>query len=101
MRVTRNVCLDRLRMRRLEGEMIVEHYLHEHRQEPENSLIEEQNSNLLRTAIENLNEPYRSLIVLRDIYQNSYSETVLVLELSLDQVKVYLHRTRQQLKIRL
>lgn len=101
MRVTRNACLDRLRRRQLEGDMIVDPVLYERRQEPENTLIEEQNSNWIRRAIENLNEPYRSLIVLRDIQQNSYSEIALVLELSLDQVRVYLHRARQQLKARL
>jgi RNA polymerase sigma-70 factor (ECF subfamily) len=36
--------------------------------------------------------------VLRDVQQHSYEEVANVLELSLTQVKVYLHRARKQLR---
>ena len=49
-------------------------------------------------SIAGLTEPYRSLVVLRDIHQHSYEEVAVVLELSLSQVKTYLHRARKQLR---
>jgi RNA polymerase sigma-70 factor (ECF subfamily) len=52
----------------------------------------------LKHSINGLTEPYRSLVVLRDIHQHSYEEVANVLELSLPQVKVYLHRARKQLR---
>ena len=52
----------------------------------------------LSRSIASLTEPYRSLVVLRDIHQHSYEEVAGVLELSLVQVKVYLHRARKQLR---
>jgi RNA polymerase sigma-70 factor (ECF subfamily) len=53
---------------------------------------------ILKKAIGALKEPYRSLVVLRDIEQHSYEEVAGVTELSLSQVKVYLHRARKQLR---
>ena len=38
------------------------------------------------------------MVVLRDVHQHSYEEVANVLELSLTQVKVYLHRARKQLR---
>ena len=53
---------------------------------------------LLMRSVTGLKEPYRSLVILRDIHQHSYQEVAAVLELSLSQVKVYLHRARKQLR---
>jgi RNA polymerase sigma-70 factor (ECF subfamily) len=53
---------------------------------------------LLQRSIARLGEPYRSLVVLRDVQQNSYEEVAEALELTLAQVKVYLHRARKQLR---
>ena len=39
-----------------------------------------------------------ALIPLRDVYQHSYDEVANATELSLSQVKVYLHRARKQLR---
>jgi RNA polymerase sigma-70 factor (ECF subfamily) len=52
----------------------------------------------LKRAIGGLKEPYRSLVVLRDINQHSYEEVAGMLELNLAQVKTYLHRARKQLR---
>ena len=101
MRVTRNACMDRLRRRSLENDISNFPMNSEQVQGPTDALIQEEKNNWLKTAIENLNEPYRSLVILRDIHQNSYSEIASILELKPDQVKVYLHRARQQLRTRL
>jgi RNA polymerase sigma-70 factor (ECF subfamily) len=97
MRVTRNGCLDRLRRRRPTEE------LEEWRQRDESPgpmqrTHQHEIGRWLQQSIGGLKEPYRSLVVLRDIHQHSYEEVATVLELSLSQVKVYLHRARKQLR---
>jgi len=97
MKVTRNGCLDRMR-RRKPTEEIREQTAQDHSDGP---LADSQRSELagwLGRAIAGLTEPYRSLVVLRDIHQHSYEEVAAVLELSSVQVKVYLHRARKQLR---
>lgn len=101
LRVARNTCLDRLRKRRFEYGSPSSDMQVESSQCPEDSLMQEQQHDRLAGAIENLDEPYRSLIVLRDIHQNSYREIEIILDLTPDQVKVYLHRARKKLKAEL
>ena len=98
MKVTRNACFDRLRKRRPHTEVSDYHLGSEQVQEPAEAFEQEQLGDRLRGAIGNLKEPYRSLVVLRDVQQNSYRDVAQALELSLDQVKVYLHRARRQLR---
>ena len=45
-----------------------------------------------------LNEPFRSLVLLRDVQQHSYEEVAAMTELSMPQVKTYLHRARKKLR---
>jgi len=52
----------------------------------------------LETAIAELPEPYRSIVIMRDIQGLSYTEIELSLDLSQSQVKVYLHRARRRLR---
>jgi RNA polymerase sigma-70 factor (ECF subfamily) len=96
MRVTRNHCLDRLRRRRPETEF-VEYQAADHRG-PMHNMEQTELGGFLKGAIAALKEPYRSLVVLRDIEQHSYEEVAGVTDLSLSQVKVYLHRARKQLR---
>lgn len=96
MRVTRNHCLDRLRRRRPEQEFTDYQGAEEHG--PMRGAEQDELSSLLKRAIRGLKEPYRSLVVLRDVQQHSYEEVAGVTELSLSQVKVYLHRARKQLR---
>lgn len=96
MKVTRNTCLDRLRRRKPETELTEVHEAEEH-----GPMADTQQGELgqwLKRAIAGLREPYRSLVVLRDIQQHSYEEVANATELSLSQVKVYLHRARKQLR---
>lgn len=99
MKVTRNVCLDRLRRRKPETSLEEHQAVQEH-----GPMADAQRGELgrwLSRAIGALQEPYRSLVVLRDIQQHSYEEVAGATELSLTQVKVYLHRARKQLRERL
>ena len=97
MKVTRNGCLDRLR-RRLPTEVLDEGASETPIGEPVDDAHRQELGQWLRRAIARLQEPYRSLVVLRDVHQNSYEEVADALELSLTQVKVYLHRARKQLR---
>ncbi len=99
MKVTRNTCLDRLRRRKPETELTEVHLTEEHG--PQAGAEQGELGRWLQTAIAGLKEPYRSLVVLRDIQQHSYDEVAGATELSLAQVKVYLHRARKQLRERL
>ena len=103
MKVTRNRCLDRLRRRR-PSEEFTEQTAQDHsagpapEKGPMQATHQGELSQWLRRSIASLSEPYRSLVVLRDIHQHSYEEVATVLELSLPQVKVGLHRARKQLR---
>jgi RNA polymerase sigma-70 factor (ECF subfamily) len=101
LRVTRNACLDRLRRRTLENNFTQQAGVAGPANGPMDMLVQERRTTVLQNAVGGLEEPYRSLIILRDIHQNSYQDIARLLELSLDQVKVYLFRARQQLKTRL
>ncbi|HLF30837.1 MAG TPA: sigma-70 family RNA polymerase sigma factor [Xanthomonadales bacterium] len=97
MKVVRNGCLDRLRRRR-PGEELLENTATDPGRGPLQASHQHELGHWLRRAIASLAEPYRSLVVLRDIQEHSYAEVASVLELSLPQVKTYLHRARKQLR---
>lgn len=52
----------------------------------------------LEKAISDLDEPFRSIVILRDIQGLSYLDIEHCLEMSESQVKVYLHRARRKLR---
>lgn len=97
MSVTRNGCLDRIRRRR-HSEEFEDWRAPSGRAGPMEELQAGETGRRLSESIRGLGEPYRSLVILRDIQQHSYDEVAAVLELSLAQVKVYLHRARKQLR---
>ena len=97
MKVTRNLCLDRLRRRHPTQEW-QEWQKADESPGPMQGAQQSELGEWLKHSINGLTEPYRSLVVLRDIHQHSYEEVASVLELSLPQVKVYLHRARKQLR---
>lgn len=96
MKVTRNTCLDRLRRRRDEVEF--QEFRAGDDQGPVTDLERTELGRWLRQKIGSLKEPYRTLVILRDVHQHSYEEVAGATELSLSQVKVYLHRARKQLR---
>ncbi len=96
MKVTRNTCLDRLRRRKPTTELTEVQAVDE--RDPMAGAQQRELGRWLKAEIGALREPYRSLVVLRDIQQHSYEEVAGATELSLAQVKVYLHRARKQLR---
>jgi len=97
MKVTRNGCLDRLR-RRHRTEELQEWHLPDSVDGPAQGMQQQELGAWLRATINSLKEPYRSLVVLRDVHEHSYEEVGAVLDLSSSQVKTYLHRARKQLR---
>jgi len=97
MKVTRNGCLDRLRRRRQNVEFDESH-MAGNVSGPMQDVAAGEVGAWLKRAIAGLKEPYRSLVVLRDVNQHSYEEVAGMLELNLAQVKTYLHRARKQLR---
>ena len=52
----------------------------------------------LETALAELNEPYRSIVVMREVQGLAYDEIAAAMNMPLGTIKVYLHRARRQLR---
>ncbi len=96
--VTRNACIDRLRARKTHCEFDEAHGDHGSHDTPLVDLASARLSDWLRDAIQRLQEPHRSIIVLIDLQQRSVRDTAQQLSLSENQVKVYTHRARKTLR---
>lgn len=108
MRVTRNACIDRLRSRtrrgRNETAEISEGFLERAPDAAPDPAAVTEGADLGRriaAELSQLAEPYRSIIILREIQGLKYQEIADALELPLNTVKVYLHRGRLRLRERL
>jgi RNA polymerase sigma-70 factor (ECF subfamily) len=55
---------------------------------------------VLQDAVAALDEPYRSIVIMREMQDRSYNEIAESLEMPLGTVKVYLHRARRRLRER-
>jgi RNA polymerase sigma-70 factor, ECF subfamily len=100
--VARNKCLDRLRSSRRLVE--VEPEVLERRpdeRDPEWHANQSEMSSRLKQLIDRLPEPQKSLVVLFDIQGMTGAECAEILDLNINQVKVYLHRARKRLRLAL
>lgn len=97
--VTRNASLDRLRRRRLMPADQATLEAHpDAAAQPDRQLAGDEFGRRLKDAVGGLKEPYRSLVILREIQGLEYQVIAQALSLSLSQVKVYLHRARRLLR---
>jgi RNA polymerase sigma-70 factor (ECF subfamily) len=98
-RVTRNLCLDRLRVA---GRVVAypdeEAIVDPSGRDPEWHYSQAQLSDELEQLIDGLPEPQRSLIVLFDLQGMTGMECADMLGININQVKVYLHRARRRLR---
>jgi len=105
LRVTRNACLDVLRKRTRERNyaMAAGADWQEMAQLPRTDEVVEQTEFRvhLEAAVAELNEPYRSLIILREMQGHNYKDICTILDLPMAQVKSYLHRARKRLRHKL
>jgi len=96
--VTRNACIDRLRKRKEFTQVEDDVQVTIAHQEPAGNFDHNQLSHWLKQAISSLKEPYSSLIFLCDVQQKSQDIAAQSLDLTTNQVKVYLHRARKELR---
>ena len=101
MRVAHNSVIDHVRRQRPQKENL-DQYAEVEEQVAEvgdaTNLDEDAFKKQLQLAIQSLDDPFRSIVIMRDIHGMSYTEIQTSLELSASQVKVYLHRARRKLR---
>ncbi len=107
-RVTRNACIDRVRQRQAYTMRIVANGPGDEVFEgtstdpsPEAVVESREIKDHIRRALAEVNEPYRSIMILREIQQLKYEEISAAVDLPLNTVKSYLHRGRRMLRDRL
>ncbi|GAB4198085.1 MAG: sigma-70 family RNA polymerase sigma factor [Wenzhouxiangellaceae bacterium] len=102
LRVVRNECLSRLRRH---SRAVVESGIEvaEPADDRDPSWHQQQGelSQQLQRAIDSLPEPQRSLVLMFDVQGIDGASCARILELSINQVKVYLHRARKRLRTHL
>ena len=105
MRVTRNLVIDVARRRRAraavmaegaDAQIAAEFVASRHRADEDAERGELRGA--LERAVAGLEEPYRSIVVMREIQGLAYEEVAESLELPLGTVKAYLHRARRRLR---
>ena len=105
MRVTRNAVLDVLRKRKTRNTVIASGVEMEIAAnyapvdpDAETAVEAREFRAALEQALVEVQEPYRSIIVMREIQELKYAEIVEALDIPLNTVKVYLHRGRRMLR---
>jgi RNA polymerase sigma factor (sigma-70 family) len=103
LRVTRNACYDQLRKRKqpLHAAGSLEDLTQEpvaHEPGPETRAADAALSRRLRQALADLDEPYRSALILREVQDLAYHEISEILGMPLNTVRVHIHRGRQRLR---
>ena len=103
LRVTRNASVDAIRRRKtyqrtvsVNSELL--DYAHGSNPLPDDNAESSDFRQHLQQAVEELNEPYRSIVILRELQELKYQEISDALDLPLTTVKVYLHRARKMLR---
>ena len=103
--VTRNVCRDQLRRRRVRSVVEVDSDrvgdVEARQPNPADDAARTDFEQLLGDAIVDLPDPQKTIVILREIMGMSYNEISGALDLPLNTVKVYLHRGRKHLRHRL
>lgn len=98
-KVTRNQCLDIIRRRKHANEyQLAAAAGSDVSPSSVDVVLNNELSGEIGKAINQLDEPYQSLLVMREVNGLSYQVLADALNLSLSQTKVYLHRARKQLK---
>jgi len=104
-RVTRNLCLDLLRKKKRDrgifsgdGFEAACEGVANGRDDPRAALEERDLRRQILLAMQGMEEPYRGILILREIQEMSYGEIGEALGLPLNTVRVYLHRARKRLR---
>jgi RNA polymerase sigma-70 factor (ECF subfamily) len=105
MRVTRNAVIDAIRRRRSRAAVISDEADYDlainysaAEADTDKGVASREFREALEGALAGLDDPYRSIVVMREIQELKYSEISEALEIPLNTVKVYLHRGRRMLR---
>lgn len=100
MRIVRNLALDRLKAKKYRVTETLDHAAAqpEQQQSPYQAAARQDVMNRVHHAINALPEKYRTIIQLRDIDGFAYQEIAEILDISLSEVKINLHRARKAVR---
>lgn len=99
-RITRNLCLDHLRRRKVNQNALKAETLKEaaHSVTPAENLERKEEAEIIRTLIEALPEPQRSLIHLRHFEGKEYEEMAQMVNMNVNAIRVSISRARKQMR---
>ena len=99
-RITRNLCLDQLRRRKVNYDAMKAEKLKEESfpETPSESLEKKENADLLHTLIAALPEPQRSLVHLRHLEGKEYEEIAEMVNMNVNAIRVSISRARKQMR---
>ena len=99
MTLTRNRSLDRMKRKDYrQDDVATMHHLKQEDRDPFHALSEKELVMKVKKLVKKLPVLQREIILLRDFQEHSYEEICEVLNIEMNQVKVYLHRARKFIK---
>lgn len=102
MRVTRNASIDALRHRKTVNNVVSADaevdQVPDGGESPTDHLQAADEAEMVEAALDSMPEPYRSIVILREIQDLKYEEISATMDMPLNTVKVYLHRGRKMLR---
>jgi RNA polymerase sigma factor (sigma-70 family) len=98
MRVARNAVIDAARRQQTKSAVIADGIEIEVMEAVSVSNQRGELRDALERALAEIEEPYRTIVVMRDVQGMPYREIALTLEMPLTSIKVYLHRGRRMLR---
>ncbi|MEN8227635.1 MAG: sigma-70 family RNA polymerase sigma factor [Bacteroidota bacterium] len=99
-RITRNLCLDQLRRRKVNQDALKAEKLKEasHSVTPAEELDKKEKTELIHTLIAALPEPQRSLVHLRHLEEKEYEEISEMVNMNINAIRVSISRARKQMR---
>lgn len=99
-RITRNLCLDHLRRRKVNHNAMKAEKIKEesYPETPSESLEKKENAEILHTLIAALPEPQRSLVHLRHLEGREYEEIAEMVNMNVNAIRVSISRARKQMR---
>ncbi len=99
-RITRNLCLDQLRRRKVKHDAMKAEQLKEesYPETPSENLERKEDAELLHALISALPEPQRSLVHLRHLEGKEYEEIAEMVNMNVNAIRVSISRARKQMR---
>ena len=99
MTLTRNMSIDKTRKKKYRTQNIDDfHFIKDNEASPYQSVESKDNLSRIESIIDGLSDKHKTVIHLRDVEGYSYKEISEISGFTVDQIKVYLHRGRAQLR---